>query len=81
MQNSLNHVAVIMDGNSRWAKKNGKKKFFGYHRGAFVAQNLIEYANFIDIKYLTLYAFASENEQRPKNEVEIVMKLLEYCLK
>jgi len=70
------HVAVIMDGNGRWAKKQGKNRTFGHQHGVKSVQEISEAAAEIGIKYLTLYAFSTENWNRPKYEVDVLMKLL-----
>ena len=71
-----NHVAVIMDGNGRWAKKIGKKRFFGHNSGISSVRDTIEASIDIGIKNLTLYVFSMENWKRPKNEVKALMHLL-----
>ncbi len=70
------HVAVIMDGNGRWAKKQGKNRTFGHQHGVKAVRKTAEAAAELGIKYLTLYAFSTENWNRPKYEVEVLMKLL-----
>lgn len=70
------HVAVIMDGNGRWAKKQGKNRTFGHQHGVKAVRETAEAAAELGIKYLTLYAFSTENWNRPKYEVEVLMKLL-----
>ncbi len=74
------HVAIIMDGNGRWAKKRGLNRVFGHQEGTKRAKEIIEAAREIGIKVLTLYTFSLENWQRPKEEVEFLMKLLEDYL-
>lgn len=70
------HVAIIMDGNGRWARQRGKARIFG-HRNAFEAvRDTTETAARIGVKYLTLYAFSTENWKRPKREVNALMELL-----
>ena len=71
-----NHVAVIMDGNGRWAKKIGKERFFGHNSGISSVRDTIEASIDIGIKNLTLYVFSMENWKRPKNEVKALMHLL-----
>jgi len=71
-----NHIAIIMDGNGRWAKQRKHNRFFGHIRGAKVAYNIIEDCAKINLKYLTLYAFSTENWKRPKTEVSLLMSLL-----
>ncbi len=75
------HVAIIMDGNGRWAKKRGRPRFFGHQEGTKRAKEIVEAAREIGIKVLTLYTFSLENWQRPKEEVEFLMQLLEKYLK
>lgn len=70
------HVAVIMDGNGRWAKQQGKSRLFGHKNGVKAVRETIEAATEIGVKYLTLYAFSMENWNRPKNEVGGLMELL-----
>lgn len=70
------HVAIIMDGNGRWAKQKGKPRIFGHQNGANAVRATIEAAAEIGIEYLTLYAFSAENWRRPKMEVEALMALL-----
>lgn len=75
------HIAIIMDGNGRWAKEKGLNRTAGHEEGAKVVREITTHANNIGIKYLTLYAFSTENWSRPKLEVEFLMKLLERYLK
>ena len=75
------HVAMIMDGNGRWAKEKGLKRTAGHKKGAEVVREITTYCAEIEIKYLTLYAFSTENWKRPILEVEYLMKLLEKYLK
>lgn len=70
------HVAVIMDGNGRWAKQHGKARVFGHTNGVNSVRQVSEAAAELGIKYLTLYAFSTENWNRPKFEVEALMLLL-----
>lgn len=70
------HIAIIMDGNGRWAKQRGKLRTFGHHHGVKSVRETAEAAAEIGIKYLTLYAFSTENWNRPKSEVNALMKLL-----
>ncbi|WP_428024410.1 di-trans,poly-cis-decaprenylcistransferase [Arcobacter sp.] len=81
MSNLPQHVAMIMDGNGRWAKEQGLKRTVGHEEGAKVVRDITTHANNLGIKYLTLYAFSTENWSRPKLEVEFLMKLLERYLK
>ncbi|WP_423147273.1 isoprenyl transferase [Rubrolithibacter danxiaensis] len=70
------HVAVIMDGNGRWAKEKGKLRVFGHQNGVAAVRDTVEGAVEIGIPYLTLYAFSTENWNRPKLEVTALMELL-----
>lgn len=81
MNNFPKHIAIIMDGNGRWAKERGLNRTAGHEEGAKVVREITTHANNIGIKYLTLYAFSTENWSRPKLEVEFLMKLLEKYLK
>ncbi|MAV90919.1 MAG: hypothetical protein CL676_05820 [Bdellovibrionaceae bacterium] len=78
--NSLNHLAIIMDGNGRWAQKRGHNRFFGHVRGAKVAKSVIEECSQMGLPYLTLFAFSTENWRRPRDEVRFLMKLLSKWL-
>jgi len=69
------HVAIIMDGNGRWAKIRGNKRVFGHKNGVKAVRNVVEAAGEIGIKYLTLYAFSTENWNRPAFEVSALMSL------
>lgn len=75
------HVAVIMDGNGRWAKKKGAMRIFGHRNAVQAVRDVTEGCGEIGIKYLTLYAFSTENWSRPKEEVEGLMELLVNTLK
>jgi undecaprenyl diphosphate synthase len=77
MQNSLQHVAIIMDGNGRWAKKRGLPRLSGHEAGARATRKIVELVKDRGIKYLTVYAFSSENWRRPMEEVEGLWKLLD----
>ena len=80
--NRAKHIAIIMDGNGRWAELQGKKRVKGHEAGAKVVKNITTYcSNSKDIERLTLYAFSTENWKRPRLEVEFLMKLLEKYLK
>ena len=70
------HVAVIMDGNGRWARKKGLMRVFGHQNGVKAVRETVEAAAEIGISYLTLYAFSTENWSRPKSEVDALMELL-----
>jgi undecaprenyl diphosphate synthase len=74
------HVAIIMDGNGRWAKKRALPRIAGHHEGMKVVRNTTKLANQLGIKVLTLYAFSTENWKRPKMEVDYLMKLPEEFL-
>jgi undecaprenyl diphosphate synthase len=75
------HVAVIMDGNGRWAKKQGARRIFGHRNAVQAVRDVTECCGELGIKYLTLYAFSTENWSRPKDEVEGLMELLVNTLK
>jgi undecaprenyl diphosphate synthase len=80
--NTANHIAIIMDGNGRWAELSGKKRVKGHEAGAKVVKEITTYCSKNqDIERLTLYAFSTENWKRPRLEVEFLMKLLEKYLK
>lgn len=79
--NLPNHIAIIMDGNGRWAKKKGLLRSLGHQGGAKTVREIVEVCTEINIKFLTLYAFSTENWNRPKLEVELLMKLLISSLK
>lgn len=70
------HVAIIMDGNGRWAKQKGKLRVFGHKNGVKAVREAVESAAEIGVKYLTLYAFSTENWNRPKAEINALMELL-----
>lgn len=70
------HIAIIMDGNGRWAKKRNMPRKAGHSAGAAAFRKIARYANKIGIRYMTVYAFSTENWKRPKDEVEGIMKLL-----
>ncbi len=74
--NLPNHIAVIMDGNGRWAKKHGKARVFGHRNGVKAVREVTEGAAELGVNYLTLYAFSTENWNRPKAEVTALMQLL-----
>jgi len=75
-----NHVAIILDGNGRWAKKRKMPRNYGHVQGSKVVERICEDAYRIGIKYLTVYAFSTENWKRPKDEVDALMKLLKNYL-
>lgn len=80
LNNLPKHVAIIMDGNGRWAKKVGKIRIFGHQNAIKAVRDTIESAAEIGIKYLTLYTFSTENWNRPKAEVNALMELLVNAL-
>ena len=75
------HIAIILDGNGRWAKSKGMPRNYGHTVGAKNVENICKAANDLGVKYLTLYAFSTENWNRPESEVAALMKLLESYLK
>jgi len=79
--NIPNHIAIIMDGNGRWAKSKGYKRIFGHQHGTDTVNNIVESCVDLGVKYLTLFAFSTENWQRPKYEVNSLMKILVSSLK
>jgi len=82
MSNLARHVAIIMDGNGRWAQQQEQPRIKGHERGAEVVRDIMTFAARHDeIEFLTLYAFSTENWRRPKAEVEFLMKLLARYLK
>ena len=76
LQKLPRHIAVIMDGNGRWAKGKGKLRVFGHHNGVLSVRDVVEGAGDLGIEYLTLYTFSAENWSRPKFEVIAIMELL-----
>jgi undecaprenyl diphosphate synthase len=75
------HIAIIMDGNGRWAKQRGLARIKGHEKGADAVRECVEGCGELKVEYLTLYAFSAENWQRPKSEVFALMRLLEKFLK
>lgn len=71
-----NHIAIIMDGNGRWAKQKGKKRIYGHKHAVSAVRQTTEAAAELGIRYLTLYAFSTENWERPKDEINALMSLL-----
>lgn len=71
------HIAIILDGNRRWAKAHGKPTAIGHKEGAKRVENIVRYANKIGIKYLTVYAFSTENWKRTQEEVQSLMLLMQ----
>ena len=70
------HIAIIMDGNGRWAKKRGLPRTAGHAAGAETFRNIASHCNMLGVKYLTVYAFSTENWKRSAEEVSAIMKLL-----
>ena len=79
--NIPNHIAIIMDGNGRWAKAKGKNRLFGHRNGVKAVQKTVEESTRLGVKYLTLYAFSTENWKRPQKEINTLMNLLVKSLK
>lgn len=79
--NVPNHIAIIMDGNGRWAKKRGMIRTEGHKRGVQVLEKILKYSDEIGVKYLSVYAFSTENWNRPKLEVETILMLFNKYLK
>jgi undecaprenyl diphosphate synthase len=75
------HIAIIMDGNGRWANARGLPRMEGHRAGAESVREAVETCRQLDVDYLTLYAFSSENWKRPKKEIDALMKLLERFLR
>lgn len=75
------HIAIIMDGNGRWAKKRGLPRAAGHKRGVDTVRNIVETCTQLGVKYLTLYTFSTENWKRPQEEVSVLMRLLLRSLK
>src|ERR1700681_2250323 len=81
-KNSLpRHIAIIMDGNRRWAKEKGEDRLFGHFHGVERVRNIVEGAAELGVEYLTLYAFSTENWDRPEYEVAGLMELLVDTIK
>ena len=80
-ENLPKHIAIIMDGNGRWAKERGKPRVFGHENGKEAIRKTIEKCGKLKISFLTLYAFSTENWNRPKLEVETLMRLLVASLR
>lgn len=78
---NVEHIAIIMDGNGRWAKKQGLPRSMGHKKGAEIVKEIAKAANEKGVKFLTLYAFSTENWGRPKDEVDTLMSLLRQYLK
>ncbi|WP_137789639.1 isoprenyl transferase [Bacillus sp. E(2018)] len=75
VENIPKHVAIIMDGNGRWARKRAMPRIAGHHEGMKTVRKIVKEANKIGIEVLTLYAFSTENWKRPREEVDFLMKL------
>ena len=75
------HIAIIMDGNGRWAKRRGLPRNAGHKQGAKAFENICDYCQKIGVKYVTVYAFSTENWKRPQSEVDAIMELLRSYLK
>ena len=76
MENLPKHIGVIMDGNGRWAKRRGLPRSAGHQAGADTLKKIVTECNNMGIKYITVYAFSTENWKRPKDEVDFLMNLL-----
>lgn len=76
IDNTPKHIAIIMDGNGRWAKKQGHERLFGHNFGVESVREVLKAAQEVNVKYLTLYAFSTENWNRPQEEVDGLMDLL-----
>ena len=70
------HIAIIMDGNGRWAKQQGENRIYGHYEGVNSVRSVVEAAGEVGVKYVTFYAFSTENWNRPKEEVDALMELL-----
>ena len=79
-ENMPKHIAIIMDGNRRWAKSKGKPISFGHKEGAKTLEKIVRYANKIGLEYITVYAFSTENWKRAEEEVKALMMLLQNYL-
>ncbi len=80
VDDKLKHIAFIMDGNGRWANAKNMPREYGHKKGAQVFREITEYCHKIGIKYITVYAFSTENWKRPQREVSAIMKLLDEYL-
>ncbi|MFK8137486.1 MAG: polyprenyl diphosphate synthase [Bdellovibrionales bacterium] len=78
--NPLNHLAIIMDGNGRWAKSKGHNRLYGHVRGMKVVKDIVTHCRELNLSSLSLFAFSSENWNRPKEEVGVLMKILKKFL-
>ena len=79
-ENLPKHIAIIMDGNRRWAKSRGKPASFGHREGAKTLEKIVRYANKIGVKHITVYAFSTENWKRTEEEVKSLMMLFQSYL-
>ena len=79
-ENMPKHIAIIMDGNRRWARAQGKPASFGHKAGAKTLEKIVRYANKIGLEYITVYAFSTENWKRTEEEVSALMMLLQSYL-
>ena len=79
-ENMPKSIAIIMDGNRRWAKAQGKPVGFGHKEGAKTLEKIVRYANKIGLEYITVYAFSTENWKRAEEEVKALMTLLQNYL-
>ena len=79
-ENMPRHIAIIMDGNRRWARQRGKNASFGHREGAKTLEKIVRYANKIGLEYITVYAFSTENWKRAEDEVSALMMLLQNYL-
>lgn len=80
LNNTPNHIAVIMDGNGRWAKKQGQERLYGHSFGVDSVRATLTAAKNVGVKYLTMYAFSTENWNRPKEEIDGLMSLLVHTI-
>lgn len=81
MKKKLEHIAIIMDGNGRWAKKNKLKVYNGHKKGVEQIESVLKVANEHDVKYITLYAFSTENWKRDEEEINGLLKLIDKFYK
>lgn len=79
-QNIPKHIAVIMDGNGRWAKNEGKERIYGHRNGVNAVREMVKAATDIGVQYLTVYAFSTENWGRPSEEVDGLMQLISQTI-
>ena len=79
-ENMPKHIAIIMDGNRRWARAQGKSASYGHKQGAKTLEKIVRYANKIGLEYITVYAFSTENWKRAEEEVNALMMLLQSYL-